>query len=55
VRLRTGGRVVDVVGEARRVAGPSPPPWLAGAALLATAVVAVDLDDPTSWEAQHAG
>jgi len=41
VRLRTGGRLVDVVGEVRWVPGPSPLPWLAGAALLAMAVVAV--------------
>jgi hypothetical protein len=40
VKLRAGGRLVDVVGEVRRVAGPSPLPWLAGAALLAMAVVA---------------
>jgi hypothetical protein len=41
VKLRTGGRLVDVVGEVRWVPGPSPLPWLAGAALLAMAVVAV--------------
>jgi hypothetical protein len=41
VKLRTGGRLVDVVGEVRRVPGPSRLPWLAGAALLAMAVVAV--------------
>jgi hypothetical protein len=40
VKLRAGGGLVDVVGEVRRVAGPSPLPWLAGAALLAMAVVA---------------
>jgi hypothetical protein len=40
VELRTGGLLVDVVGEGRRVPGPSPLPWLAGAALLAMAVVA---------------
>jgi hypothetical protein len=40
VKLRTGGHLVDVVGEVRRVPGPSPLPWLAGAALLAMAVVA---------------
>ncbi|HJW36699.1 MAG TPA: hypothetical protein VJ769_08670, partial [Actinomycetes bacterium] len=40
VRLRTGGRLADVVGEVRWVPGPSPLPWLAGAALLAMAVVA---------------
>jgi hypothetical protein len=40
VKLRTGGRLVDVVGEVRWVPGPSPLPWLAGAALLAMAVVA---------------
>jgi hypothetical protein len=40
VELRTGGRLVDVVGEVRWVPGPSPLPWLAGAALLAMAVVA---------------
>ena len=39
--LRTGGRLVDVVGEVRRVPGPSPLPWLAGAALLAMVVVVV--------------
>src|SRR5215218_1770765 len=41
VKLRSGGRLVDVVGEVRWVPGPSPLPWLAGAALLAMAVVAV--------------
>jgi hypothetical protein len=41
VKLRTGGRLVDVVGQVRWVPGPSPLPWLAGAALLAMAVVAV--------------
>jgi len=40
VKLRTGGRLVDVVGEVRWAPGPSPLPWLAGAALLAMAVVA---------------
>ena len=40
VKLRTGRRLVDVVGEVRWVPGPSPLPWLAGAALLAMAVVA---------------
>jgi hypothetical protein len=40
VKLRTGERLVDVVGEVRWVPGPSPLPWLAGAALLAMAVVA---------------
>jgi hypothetical protein len=40
VKLRTGGRLVYVVGEVRWVPGPSPLPWLAGAALLAMAVVA---------------
>jgi hypothetical protein len=40
VKLRTGGRLADVVGEVRWVPGPSPLPWLAGAALLAMAVVA---------------
>jgi hypothetical protein len=40
VKLRSGGRLVDVVGEVRWVPGPSPLPWLAGAALLAMAVVA---------------
>jgi hypothetical protein len=40
VKLRTGGRLVDVVGEVRWVPGPSPLPWLVGAALLAMAVVA---------------
>jgi|RhiMetdeSRZDD1v2_1073273.scaffolds.fasta_scaffold134650_3 hypothetical protein len=40
VTLRSGGRLVAVVGEVRWVPGPSPLPWLAGAALLAMAVVA---------------
>jgi hypothetical protein len=40
VPLRTGGQLVDVVGEVRWVPGPSPLPWLAGAAVLATAVAA---------------
>ena len=40
VELRTGRRLADVVGEVRWVPGPSPLPWLAGAALLAMAVVA---------------
>ena len=40
VKLRTGGHVVDVIGEVRWVPGPSPLPWLAGAASLAMAVVA---------------
>jgi hypothetical protein len=40
VKLRTGRRLVDVVGEVRWVPGPSPLPWLAGAAVLAMAVVA---------------
>jgi hypothetical protein len=40
VPLRTGGRLVEVIGEVRWVPGPSPLPWLAGAALLAMAVVA---------------
>ena len=40
VKLRTGGHLVEVVGEVRWVPGPSPLPWLAGAALLAMAVVA---------------
>ena len=40
IGLRTGRRLVDVVGEVRWVPGPSPLPWLAGAALLAMAVVA---------------
>jgi|SRR5215218_5790489 hypothetical protein len=40
VPLRTGGRLVDVVGEVRWVPGPSPLPWLAGAAMLAMAVAA---------------
>src|SRR4029453_12500053 len=38
--LRTGGQLVDVVGEFRWVPGPSPLPWLAGAAVLAMAVAA---------------
>ena len=41
IELRTGRRLADVVGEVRWVPGPSPLPWLAGAALLAMAVVAV--------------
>jgi hypothetical protein len=41
VKLRTSSRLADVVGEVRWVPGPSPLPWLAGAALLAMAVVAV--------------
>jgi hypothetical protein len=40
IELRTGRRLVDVVGEVRWVPGPSPLPWLAGAAVLAMAVVA---------------
>jgi len=40
VTLRTGGQLVDVVGEVRWVPGPSPLPWLAGAAVLAMAVAA---------------
>jgi hypothetical protein len=40
VKLRTGRRLADVVGEVRWVPGPSPLPWLAGAAVLAMAVVA---------------
>ena len=40
IELRTGRRHVDVVGEVRWVPGPSPLPWLAGAAVLAMAVVA---------------
>jgi hypothetical protein len=40
VALRTGGQLVDVVGEVRWVPGPSPLPWLAGAAVLAMAVAA---------------
>jgi hypothetical protein len=39
-QLRPGG-LVELIGQARRAPGPSsPPPWLAGAALLAMAVVA---------------
>jgi hypothetical protein len=34
------GELVELLGEARRAPGPSPLPWLAGAALLAMAVVA---------------
>jgi hypothetical protein len=41
VPLRTGGQLVEVVGEVRWVPGPSPLPWLAGAAVLAMAVAAV--------------
>jgi hypothetical protein len=40
VKLRTGRRLADVIGEVRWVPGPSPLPWLAGAAVLAMAVVA---------------
>jgi hypothetical protein len=40
VPLRTGGQLVDVVGEIRWVPGPSPLPWLAGAAVLTMAVAA---------------
>ena len=40
VKLRIGRRLADVVGEVRWVPGPSPLPWLAGAAVLARAVVA---------------
>src|SRR5918995_1593839 len=40
VKLRPGRRVADVVGEVRWVPGPSPLPWLAGAAVLAVGVVA---------------
>jgi hypothetical protein len=40
VKLRTGRPLADVVGEVRWVPGPSPLPWLAGAAVLAMAVVA---------------
>jgi hypothetical protein len=40
VKLRTGRRLVDVVGDVRWVPGPSPLPWLAGAAVLTMAVVA---------------
>ncbi|HEV2824793.1 MAG TPA: hypothetical protein VG035_06255, partial [Actinomycetota bacterium] len=40
IELGTGRRHVDVVGEVRWVPGPSPLPWLAGAAVLAMAVMA---------------
>jgi hypothetical protein len=40
VQLRTGGRLVEVVGDVRWVPGPSPLPWLAVALLLGLAVVA---------------
>ena len=40
VPLRAGGQLVEVVGEVRWVPGPSPLPWLAGAAVLAMAVAA---------------
>jgi hypothetical protein len=44
------GRLVELLGEPRRAPGPSPLPWLAGAALLAMAVVAAcrpgTLDQP---------
>jgi hypothetical protein len=39
IELRTGRRHANVIGEVRWVPGPSPLPWLAGAALLAMAVV----------------
>ena len=38
-RLRPG-ELAELLGEARRAAGPSPLPWLAGAAMPAMAVVA---------------
>ena len=48
-RLRPG-ELAELLGEARRAAGPSPLPWLAGAALPAMAVVAAgrrrSLDHP---------
>jgi hypothetical protein len=40
VPLRTGGQLVEVIGEVRWVPGPPPLPWLAGAAVLAMAVAA---------------
>jgi hypothetical protein len=44
------GELVEPIGESRRVPGPSPLPWLAGAALLAMAVAAArrpgTLDQP---------
>jgi hypothetical protein len=40
VKLRTGNRLVEVVGDVRWVPGPSPLPWLAVAGLLGLAVVA---------------
>jgi hypothetical protein len=40
IELRTGRRHANVIGEVRWVPGPSPLPWLAGATLLAMAVVA---------------
>jgi hypothetical protein len=40
IELRTGTRHATVIGEVRWVPGPSPLPWLAGAALLAMEVVA---------------
>jgi hypothetical protein len=39
-RLRPG-ELAELLGEARRAPGPSPLPWLAGAAMPAMAVVAV--------------
>ena len=39
IELRTGRRHANVIGEVHWVPGPSPLPWLAGAALLAMAVV----------------
>jgi hypothetical protein len=53
VKLRIGGRLVDVVGEVRWVPGPSLLPWLAGAALLAMAVVAAGRT--RRWAAALAG
>jgi hypothetical protein len=40
IELHTGRRHAKVIGEVRWVPGPAPLPWLAGAALLAMAVVA---------------
>jgi hypothetical protein len=49
VPLRTGGRLVDVVGEVRWVPGPSPLPWLAGAALLLLAMAVVAVGRTRRW------
>ena len=45
--------LADLVGEVRRVPGPSPLPWLAGAALLAMAVVAAGLRLPGAVDSRE--